>query len=553
MGRVKVNVRALLRDRRRLGVSGVMVVALSLLGLSGLETQVSVADTDPPTGTPATVSADPLPTWQIDGVAWSQTLVGNTVYAVGQFTKARPPRAAVGAATEVARANILAYNITTGNLITSFNHTLDAQGLRVAASPDGSKIYVGGDFTTVDGQPRSHIAAFSTATGALDANFHPKVSNSVRAIVATNSTVYYGGNFFNVDGRTRTRLAASDAATGALSLTWKPAADDNTVYALALSPDNTRVIVGGRFQKLNAQTHVGVGAVDTATGASAPWSSTPVPARSGTSFSYITDLQVQGDTVYAGDDGEGSHWFDGRWAANVNTGDLVWLDNCYGATYSVLPVGQALYSVSHAHDCNSLGAFPQPSTSAWHRALAETTYPTGTDQSAPGTNSSYSHQPIPTLLHWFPTLSPGTFTGQFQAAWSVIGNTKYIALAGEFPRVEGKAQQGLQRYAIKTVAPNKVGPVSSALTAPIAVALTGGKVRVAWKATWDHDNNQLKYEVLRDGGTTPVYSTTVGSTFWALPSISYVDSGLTSGSTHTYKIRATDPSGNSITSAASVS
>jgi hypothetical protein len=526
-----------------------MVVALSLLGLSGLQTQASVADTEPPAGTPATVSADPLPTWQIDGVVWSQALVGNTVYAVGDFTKARPPGAVAGAATEVARTNILAYNVATGSLVTSFDHTLDAQGLRVVASPDGSKIYVGGDFTTVDGQPRSHIAAFDTATGALDPDFHPDVSNSVRAIATDGSTVYYGGNFFNVDGRTRTRLAASDATTGALSLTWKPAADDDTVYALALSPDNTRVIVGGRFQQLNAEPHVGVGAVDTVTGASAPWSSTPIPAKSGTSFSYVTDLQVQGDTVYAGDDGEGGHWFDGRWAANVNTGALVWLDNCYGATYSVLPVGPVLYSVSHAHDCSSLGAFPQPTTAAWHRALAETTSPTGTDQSPPGTNSSYSNQPIPTLLHWFPTLSPGTFTGQDQAAWSIVGNASYIAVAGEFPRVEGRAQQGLQRYAIKTIAPNKFGPEAGALTAPTAVALTGGKVRVAWKATWDHDNNKLTYEVLRDGDPTPVYSTTANSSFWVLPRIGYVDSTVTSGSIHTYKVRVTDPSGNSIISA----
>jgi PKD repeat protein len=540
-----------LRNRRRTGVSGVLVVALSLLGLSGLQTQSSAADTDPPAGTPATVSADPLPTWQIDGVVWSQALVGTTVYAVGKFTKARPPGAAAGAATEVTRANILAYNVTTGNLITSFAHTLDAQGLRVVASPDGKKIYVGGDFTTVDGQPRKHIVAFDTATGALDPNFHPTVSNTVRAIATDGTTVYYGGNFFNVDGRTRTRLAASDAATGALSLTWKPAADDDTVYAMALSPDRTRLIVGGRFQHLNGTPHVGVGAVDTDTGAIAPWSSSPIPARSGSNFSYVTDLQVQGDIVYAGDDGEGGHWFDGRWAANVNTGDLVWLDNCYGATYSVVPVGQALYSVSHAHDCSSLGAFPQTTPTTWHRALAETIYPTGTDQAPPGTNSSYSHQPIPSLLHWFPTLSPGTVTGQYQAAWSVVGNSSYLAVAGEFPRVEGKAQQGLQRYAIKTIAPNKFGPEAGALTAPTATSLTGGKIRVAWKATWDHDNNKLKYEVLRDGGTTPIYSTTVASTFWALPKIAYLDADAPSGAAHTYKVRVTDPFGNSITSGAS--
>ena len=49
------------------------------------------ADTAPPVPTtPATVSADSLPTVQIDGIVWSQAVVGNTVYAGGSFANARP-------------------------------------------------------------------------------------------------------------------------------------------------------------------------------------------------------------------------------------------------------------------------------------------------------------------------------------------------------------------------------------------------------------------------------------------------------------------------------
>ena len=36
-------------------------------------------------GTPATVSVDPLPTVQINGVVWAQVTVGNTVYATGKL------------------------------------------------------------------------------------------------------------------------------------------------------------------------------------------------------------------------------------------------------------------------------------------------------------------------------------------------------------------------------------------------------------------------------------------------------------------------------------
>ena len=39
---------------------------------------------------PTTVSADALPTVQIDGVVWAQAVVGDTVYVGGSFTEARP-------------------------------------------------------------------------------------------------------------------------------------------------------------------------------------------------------------------------------------------------------------------------------------------------------------------------------------------------------------------------------------------------------------------------------------------------------------------------------
>ena len=41
-------------------------------------------------GDAAHVTADALPTVQIDGVVWDQEIVGNTVYVVGDFDNARP-------------------------------------------------------------------------------------------------------------------------------------------------------------------------------------------------------------------------------------------------------------------------------------------------------------------------------------------------------------------------------------------------------------------------------------------------------------------------------
>ena len=81
--------------------------------------------------------------------------------------------AAAGALTDV-----FAFDITTGNPV-PFPHDLNAQGMVVRANPAGTRIYVGGDFTDVDGVPRSHIAAFDVATGSL-VDFNARADGQVR-------------------------------------------------------------------------------------------------------------------------------------------------------------------------------------------------------------------------------------------------------------------------------------------------------------------------------------------------------------------------------------
>ena len=118
------------------------------------------ADTAPQNGEAETVSTDVLGTVQVDGVVWSTTIVGNTVFAGGQFTNARPSGSAAGQ-NQTARANMLAFNLQTGALITGFVANTNGVVNSVTASPDGSRIYIGGAFTTVNGSPAKRLAQFS--------------------------------------------------------------------------------------------------------------------------------------------------------------------------------------------------------------------------------------------------------------------------------------------------------------------------------------------------------------------------------------------------------
>src|SRR4051812_20734202 len=199
-----------LRTTGRAATAGLTATLLFSGALAGMLPGVASADSAPAVVSatdPVTVTADGLPTVQINGVAWSQVVVGNTVYVAGKFTSARPAGVAAGT-QETPRNNLLAYDIRTGALITSFAPSLNAQALVVTASPDGTRIYVGGDFTVANGQTRNRIAAYDTATGALVTTFAPSASNQVKAIAATNSTVYFGGAFGSVGSVGRQRLAA---------------------------------------------------------------------------------------------------------------------------------------------------------------------------------------------------------------------------------------------------------------------------------------------------------------------------------------------------------
>ena len=65
----------------------------------------------------------------------------------------------------------------------------------------------------------------------------------------------------------------------------------------------------------------------------------------------------------------------------------------------------------------------------------------------------FGGQPAPALYNWFPTCDPAPSPGMNQAAWSVVGNSTYVALGGEFPAVNGVPQQGLVRFAVPSKAP----------------------------------------------------------------------------------------------------
>ncbi|WP_298459553.1 PKD domain-containing protein [uncultured Cellulomonas sp.] len=528
---------------RRLA-AGLAAAAITLVSV--LVAPAAVADTAPlDAAEPETVAADALPTVQIDGVVWDQEIVGNRVYVVGNFQTARPAGAAPGTQT-VARRHMLAYDLTTGALITSFAPAFNAQVRSVSASPDGRRVYVGGEFTQVDGQTRYRVAAFDAATGALQ-SFAPVLNARVAAVEATDTTVYVGGIFSAVGSASRTRVAAIDATTGA-ALPFSVTPDNGQVNALALSPDQSVLVMGGNFSSVNGSSAPGYGLarVDATTGAVLPFTTNNLVRNAGTQASiynlYGDERGVYGVGYVFGSGGNLEGAFSADW-----DGELRWVEDCHGDSYDVYTSGDVTYTVGHPHYCSTVGGYPQTEPWTSYYANAYTNFVTG-----PLGRNEYSNyynwegMPGPSLLNYFPTFTPANFTGANQATWTVTGNGDYVVYGGEFTHVNGTRQQGLVRMAVKEVAPNKQGPrLAGAAFNPRLLSVRPGEVRISWPGNYDRDNETLTYRLYRGSITTPpIFEETVSAPFWQVRDGHFVDTGLTPGATQRYRLTATDPFGN---------
>ncbi len=446
-----------------------------------------------------TVGGENLPMWQTNKTVWALATGNGVLYAGGDFTSIRPPGDPLGTG-EVPRSYLAAFNTSTGAPV-SFAPAIDGYIRSLAISPNHSTLYIGGKFTHVNGVYRSDAAAFDLSTGKLT-SWNPGATGPVLALAvsADGSTVYMGGAFAKVKGHAHLRLAAVNATTG-VDLPWAASAD-GAVFAIALSPDGSRVIVGGQFTHLDGVAQHGIGALDPVTGAMEPWAYDPLPGTSAVK-TIVTDGSGH---AFMGAEGTGS--FDGTFAVNYRDGSKVWFDDCLGATQSLVLLGGWLYDGSHMHNCQGKvpGGPPPPTT--YHLTV---------------------ESPVDGHVgHWFPFTSGNPLGPK---AMATDGSQLFVG--GDFINVHHKGQQGLTRFA-------PGADSQPAKPAPPVVSSCSSSVTVSFTSTTDFDDGLLTYHLFRDSSLTPIYTTTLETDPWQHPVVTFTDTGLAPGSTHTYKVNADD-------------
>ena len=530
-------------------LSGLLAAALVPLGAITLAPAAPAAADPAPAGAagaPATVSADALPTAQINGIVWDQVVVGDIVYAVGRFSSVRPAGSPAGQ-NESPRGNAMAYNINTGEVL-DWAPTTNGTINTIAASTDGQTLYLGGEFTTINNQTAWRVGAVRAADGQR-APLGAAANGSVKALsVSTDGqTLYMGGAFTQINSSARQRAAALNLGTQQLT-GFAPKVDNYYVRSIVGASDGSAVAIGGAFESVEGSDKPGYGIAILENDGSLRHNNASSVVRGAGAWASVMSVKADEQGLYAASYSQTGS-FEGVMRLNWNTGDIDYMADCHGDTYDMLPAGDVVYAASHSHDCSNIGGFPDV-TNQYHNAVAYTNAPTGTVEATHHRSyQSYEGQAATTNLNFYPDFTPGKISGANQATWTVEGNDKYVVYGGEFLAVNGTAQQGLVRFARRDIAPNKQGPMEKGG----AFKVTGsspraGVVSLSFKANWDRDDKTLTYNVYRDSmNGQPVSSQSVTAGFWERSDLSATDV-VDPGTTHRYRVQVTDQWGASTVS-----
>lgn len=150
----------------------------------------------------------------------------------------------------------------------------DADAECMVLSQDGSRLYVGGRFTLINGQIRTNLAALTALTGAVEAwtpiIFSTNLPQYVGALALSpdDKTLYVGGNFTHINGIYRPDLAALSTETAGVTA-WDPVRYIWSINTLALSPDGNTVYIGGTFTNMGNAVRRNLAAVTLAGDATA--------------------------------------------------------------------------------------------------------------------------------------------------------------------------------------------------------------------------------------------------------------------------------------------
>ena len=328
---------------------------------------------------------------------------------------------------------------------------------------------------------------------------------------------------------------------------------NGNVLAIVVASTGKSAVIAGRFSTVNGQHQYGSQRVSLGSGRkNLAWNVNNTVGNHGKNAA-VYSLTVSDGIVY----GTGYSFhppvgtpgkrLEGTFAASISSGKLKWIEDCHGDSYGAAVLKGVVYVAGHPHDCARVGGFPKVPY-GFQRALAftvKTTHTLKANHVAPYSN--FGGEPAPSILQWYPYFDAGKATGLNQGPWTVAAHGDYVAYAGEFKHVNGHLQQGLVRFAVASIAPNKQGPLRHGKNFSLKVTHSGKGDTLRFALNFDRDNRSLAYTIYKDA--LPLTTLSLKSPVWEQNAThTYLDKTGTSKTK--YRVVASDPFGNTASTVA---
>jgi len=348
---------------RRL-IAGLTVLLVAGSGLFAVPASAAPADQEL-----ASANPDNWTPRVLDGEVQAIVRVGNTMIVGGNFTTVRE---ADPAAPNLTRTGLFAFDATTGAIDPNFNpvlasgDTTPALVRSLVVSADGTGVYVGGEFRTINGAGPARLQELQLANGQAAVGFNAPVPNkSVFDLKLAGDRLYVAGSFTKLGATARAGLASLNPLDGSLtSVVTNVFAGTNqggvtTVRKMDATPAGDRLIAIGNFKTVDGQARNQVAMLDTsgATATVASWSTLRFPTGCSSAFdTYLRDVDFSPDGSFfviattGGWGGTGSTCDSTTRFETYRTGvqDFTWIDFTGGDTTWALEVtGPVVYVGGH--------------------------------------------------------------------------------------------------------------------------------------------------------------------------------------------------------------
>ncbi len=167
-----------------------------------------------------------------------------------------------------------------------------------------NKVYFGGSFSAVNGQPRNSLASVDARTGEL-LSWNPDAAfqdlgilglPGIMQLLVQCDTIYVVGGLVSIGGVSRSFTAALNPETGR-AYPWDPKSDG---AILGLAATANTVFAFGMFENIGGQARKNIAALDAVTGQALPWSlDLPNPFQAPRFWTTIP-LAISGSRLFVG-------------------------------------------------------------------------------------------------------------------------------------------------------------------------------------------------------------------------------------------------------------